>query len=137
MRDMTWNGMSVKDLPRYKKIQKVLKDELDDNLVTMGNSEVHSDYWDFFELSFPKSPEASEELKTQISLALSTLTSREQIVLNMRFGLGEYTKTHVLHEIGKVVGLGVENVRQIEARALRNLRYYPRGNFLKEFEGGQ
>ena len=132
-----WDRISVKSWPRYLKIRRVLKSELDDNLVTMGNSEVRSDYWDFFKLSFPRSPEVSENFKTQLSLALNTLSSRERCVLSMRFGLGEYTKTHVLHEIGKVVGLGVENVRQIEARALRNLRYYPRGDLIKEFEGGQ
>ena len=35
MRDMTWNGMSIKDLPRYKKIQKVLKD-IDDFNIRIG-----------------------------------------------------------------------------------------------------
>ena len=89
-----WDGISVKDHPRYLKIRRVLEKELDDNLVTMGNSEVRSDYWDFFELSFPRSPEVSENLKTQLSLALNTLSSRERCVLSMRFGLGELVSSY-------------------------------------------
>ena len=45
-----WDRLSVKDWPRYLKIRRVLESELDENLVTMGNSEVRSDYWDFFKL---------------------------------------------------------------------------------------
>ena len=51
----------------------------------------------------------------------SALTPREQLVLQMRFGLGE---GHVfpLEKIGERLGLTRERVRQIEASALRKLR---------------
>ena len=129
-----WDRISVKSWPRYLKIRRVLKSELDDNLVTMGNSEVRSDYWDFFNLSFPRSPEVSENFKTQLSLALNTLTPKEQCVLSMRFGVGEYVKSHLLREIGEVIGASIERIRQIEQKALRKLRHPYRRKLIEGFE---
>jgi RNA polymerase primary sigma factor len=52
---------------------------------------------------------------------LSALTPREQEVLRMRFGLdGKAERT--LQEIGEMMSLSRERVRQIEAEALRKLR---------------
>jgi RNA polymerase primary sigma factor len=52
---------------------------------------------------------------------LSALTPREQEVLRMRFGLdGRAERT--LQEIGEMMSLSRERVRQIEAEALRKLR---------------
>jgi RNA polymerase primary sigma factor len=52
---------------------------------------------------------------------LSALSPREQEVLRMRFGLdGRAEKT--LQEIGEMMSLSRERVRQIEAEALRKLR---------------
>ena len=129
-----WDGISVKDRPRYLKIRRVLESELDDNLVTMGNSEVRSDYWDFFKLSFPRSPEVSENFKTQLSLALNTLTPREQCVLSMRFGLGEFTRPYLFREIGKDFGVSIERIRQIVQKALRKLRHPYRRKLIEGFE---
>ena len=53
--------------------------------------------------------------------ALGTLSSREQEVLRMRFGL-EDGKPRTLEEIGDMFAVTRERVRQIEARALHKLR---------------
>jgi RNA polymerase primary sigma factor len=52
---------------------------------------------------------------------LANLTPREQKVLRMRFGVGR-GRPHTLREIGKVLGVSRERVRQIEAEALEKLR---------------
>ncbi|MFQ5620308.1 MAG: sigma-70 family RNA polymerase sigma factor [Candidatus Nanoarchaeia archaeon] len=51
----------------------------------------------------------------------SSLTEREQYVINMRFGMG-YRREHTLQEIGDNMGCTRENVRLIEAKALKKLR---------------
>jgi RNA polymerase primary sigma factor len=50
-----------------------------------------------------------------------TLTDREKLVLQMRFGLGD-GHIYPLEKIGERLGLTRERVRQIEALALRKLR---------------
>ena len=62
-----------------------------------------------------------EELKKDIKDIVSTLKEREQTVINMRFGLENFTKT-TLEDIGKLFGVTKECIRQTEARALNKLR---------------
>jgi RNA polymerase primary sigma factor len=62
---------------------------------------------------------------------LSTLTEREQQVLNLRFGLADgYSRT--LEEVGKQFNVTRERIRQIEAKALRKLRHPTR---IRKLEG--
>ena len=62
-----------------------------------------------------------ENLKKDIETVVSKLKEREQAVVKMRFGLGEWSKT-TLEEIGKRYGVTKECIRQTEARALKKLR---------------
>ncbi len=58
---------------------------------------------------------------TELALALSHLNPRAQRVLALRFGLdGE--KPQTLEEVGAGLGITRERVRQLESRALRELR---------------
>ncbi len=52
---------------------------------------------------------------------LATLTARERKILEMRFGVGE-KKEHTLEEVGAAFALTRERIRQIEAKALAELR---------------
>lgn len=58
---------------------------------------------------------------------ITTLDTREQLILKLRFGLeGETPRT--LIEISHVLGVSKERVRQIQDRALKRLRTSPKGD---------
>jgi RNA polymerase primary sigma factor len=71
-------------------------------------------------------------LKEQIDEVLSSLTSREQRVLQLRFGL-EDGRSRTLEEVGLEFKVTRERIRQIEAKALRKLRHPSRSRKLKDF----
>jgi RNA polymerase primary sigma factor len=52
---------------------------------------------------------------------LKTLSSSEERVVRMRFGIG-FERQHTLEEIAQVFGLTRERIRQIETKALQQLR---------------
>jgi RNA polymerase sigma factor (sigma-70 family) len=53
--------------------------------------------------------------------ALEELTTRERMVLRMRFGISDQ-RPRTLGEIGQVIGVSRERVRQLEAEAIAKLR---------------
>ena len=64
------------------------------------------------------------DLVNRIDTALARLDDREQRVLRLRFGLSG-GRPHTLAEIGDVLGLSRERVRQLEAEALEKLKKRP------------
>lgn len=73
-------------------------------------------------------------LSTTIDEALSTLKEREAKILRLYFGLdGEEPMT--LEEIGSLLGITRERVRQIKEKALLRLRHASRARFLETFIG--
>lgn len=60
-------------------------------------------------------------LQFELEQLLDSLTDREKIVLMHRFGLHD-TKSRTLEEVGKLLGVTRERVRQIESQALSKLR---------------
>jgi len=62
-----------------------------------------------------------ESFSRALSDALSELPARESKVLELRFGLVD-DQPKTLREIGEIMGLSRERVRQIESRALNKLR---------------
>jgi RNA polymerase primary sigma factor len=79
----------------------------------------------------PSEMTAYSLLKDRLKDVLSTLTEREQAVLNLRFGLTDgYSRT--LEEVGKQFSVTRERIRQIEAKALRKLRHPTR---IRKLEG--
>ena len=74
-------------------------------------------------------------LKEQTRGVLKTLTPREELVLKMRFGVGEGSE-HTLEEVGRSFNVTRERIRQIESKALRKLRHPSRSRKLKAFLEG-
>ncbi len=71
-------------------------------------------------------------LREDLEKVLTTLSTREQEVLLLRYGL-ENGKGKELEEIGRLFNLTRERIRQIEAKALRKLRNRHRNNILKGY----
>ena len=71
-------------------------------------------------------------LKEETAELLASLTPREELVLRMRFGLGDGTE-HTLEEVCKSFNVTRERIRQIESKALRKLRNPNRSERLRSF----
>ncbi len=124
------------DIPedRIRKLQVV------DKLTTISmetpiSHEEDSCLGDFFGDSHTDSPfdaAVSTNLKVATQEALSCLNSREVKIIRMRFGIDMDTN-YTLEETGKFFDLTRERIRQIEAKALRKLRYPDRSEILRSF----
>jgi RNA polymerase primary sigma factor len=125
----------VMELPpeRIREIMKVSQEAM--SLETPIGEDDDSHLGDFIEdrTTSPPSAIASQQLlKKQIDEVLATLNSREQRVLQLRFGL-EDGRNRTLEEVGREFNVTRERIRQIEAKALRKLRHPSRSRKLKEY----
>jgi RNA polymerase primary sigma factor len=87
-------------------------------------TEAGSHLIDFIEdkkITSPDEVAIQENMKEEIEKMLAALSPEEQMILKMRFGLGEKTE-HTLEEVGKHFGLTRERIRQIETRVLQKMR---------------
>jgi RNA polymerase sigma factor (sigma-70 family) len=83
-------------------------------------------------LDYPEQEMVEEELKTIVNDRLDSLTPREANILRLRFGF-DGGEGRTLEEVGKVFKVTREQIRHIEARALRKLRHPTRSDDLKQF----
>jgi RNA polymerase primary sigma factor len=90
----------------------------------VGESE-DSYFGDFIEDDGAESPVSAatqEMLKDKIEQVLKTLTYREREIIKLRYGLGD-GYTYTLEEVGRILRVTRERVRQIEAKAIGKLRH--------------
>ena len=73
-------------------------------------------------------------LTDEVKIALTTLPPREQRIVSLRYGL-EDGEEHSLQEIGTLLNLSRERIRQLEARALNRLRHPTRCERFQDFVG--
>ncbi|MBI5562281.1 MAG: RNA polymerase sigma factor RpoD [Deltaproteobacteria bacterium] len=123
-------------IAKVRRILRLMKQTL--SLETPIGDDEESSLGDFIEDE--KSPSPSDaaiekDLSDQTNLVLESLTPREEKVLRMRFGIGE-RQDYTLEEVGRVLGVTRERVRQIEAKAIRRLRHPTRAKLLKGFSEG-
>ena len=71
-------------------------------------------------------------LLMNINKALSSLTLKEAAVIRFRFGL-DCGRERTLEEVGKILGVTRERVRQLEHRALKKLRQPGACDVLKDY----
>ncbi len=72
------------------------------------------------------------ELREKIERTLKVLNPREEEIIRLRFGIGR-DMPFTLEEIGRVMGLSRERVRQIEATALKKIQTAQECRDLREF----
>lgn len=80
----------------------------------------------------PEETMMRESLLQELNQLMSDLTSRERDVITLRYGLRD-GRAYSLAEIGRVLDLSRERVRQIEAKALQKLRQPKRRNRVRDF----
>ena len=80
----------------------------------------------------PEDTMIQASLQQELASLLADLTDREQDVIRLRFGL-EDGQFYSLAEIGRVLELSRERVRQIESKALQKLRQPKRRNRVRDY----
>ena len=118
---------------KVREIQRIALDPV--SLETPIGEEDDSHLGDFIEDKTSISPTEytnNQLLKDEISLALETLTKREEEVLQLRYGLID-GQPRTLEEVGQAFSVTRERIRQIEAKALRKLKQPIRSKRLKDF----
>ena len=112
------------DLPieKIKEIQKLTQEPVSLE-VTVGDKDdtVLENYISNEGAVSPEEAVIDNILRDQISKVLETLSEREQTVIKLRFGL-EDGIPRSLEEIGRIMGVTRERVRQIEEKSLKKLR---------------
>jgi len=119
-----------------EKIQQLL-DVVEDpfSLSTQVNDEDGSTLEQFIEdhnASNPSDVTINGVMEEDVKQVLATLDPREALVLRLRFGIGE-DRSRTLDEVGKILKVTRERVRQIEANALEKMRRPGRAKHLREY----
>jgi RNA polymerase primary sigma factor len=87
----------------------------DENITSLSDLVFSEDYVEPFELVFHVT------VQDLLEKALDQLSEREQIIIKLRYGLSDRTPL-TLEEIGTILGITRERVRQIQNKAIEKLR---------------
>ncbi len=110
------------DVERVKEVTQIM--ELPVSLNSKVNADDEGDLEDLITDDERLTPECRTNgilLGLNISKALKCLTLKEAAVIRLRFGL-DCGKERTLEEVGKILGVTRERVRQLESRALKKLK---------------
>ncbi len=121
-------------IDKVKSIMKISKEPI--SIETPIGDEDDTMLKDFIEDKSSRSPlelVMLEDLKISVENMLCKLTPKEQLVIRKRFGIGE-DASQTLEEVGEMIDVTRERIRQIQVRAIKKLRFYsnitefPEGN---------
>lgn len=93
--------------------------------------------YDFFESEEFPTPEAglmSDSLKSDLQAVLNTLSMREKEIIKLYYGIGLKTPMSLV-EIGELLDITRERVRQIKESAIVNIKSSGRSNILMKYLG--
>jgi RNA polymerase primary sigma factor len=118
------------------KIRKIMEFANEPVLIEfLTNDNDHSHSVGLFEDAINTSPiDAAMQvgLREVVKEILDSLPPKVAKVLRMRFGI-DMSTDHTLEEVGKQFDLTRERIRQIEAKAIRNLKHPSRSDKLRSF----
>jgi RNA polymerase primary sigma factor len=126
-RDPTPEELAAEMGEEVEKINHIIKISQDTVSldVSVGDDDEDTQLGDFIEDIKNVSPDRAaglQILKDYVKEAISSLSPREQKILEMRFGLTDGV-THTLEEVGQEFGVTRERIRQIEAKALEKIQH--------------
>jgi RNA polymerase primary sigma factor len=125
-------GLSVDEVANIKQVCQ-LTASLDKPIGSEDDDE--SDLSAFLvDTNAPSPQEVVEDRATKDALTsiLGGLKHREQRILEMRYGLGEFRRSHTLDEVGIRFNVTRERIRQIEAKTLKKLSNLPDAQILRD-----
>ena len=119
------------------KVRKVLKvtgeiHSLDDPLSAEGEAQL-KDLLKDARVRSPLERTIESNFRELTTSLLDTLSPREQQVVRLRFGLNPQGKEHTLEEVGRILNVTRERIRQIESNALQKLRRSSKSFILRTF----
>jgi RNA polymerase primary sigma factor len=121
------------DIPveKVQKLKTISRDPV--SLETPVGRDGESALGDLIEDRWVASPVDSvidSNIREETAAILKTLSPKEEKVIRLRFGIG-CDREHTLEEIGQQFDVTRERIRQIEAKALRQLRSPERARHLR------
>ena len=103
-------------------IKRTLQTSAPGSQVSLDRITMHQDTVEDEKAANPEELTQTSDLLARLENLLDLIDEREATILRLRYGLGaDACEPMTLKEIGKVVGLTRERVRQIERDALRKL----------------
>lgn len=113
-----WDATRVEEILQYGQETFSL-----DMLVGEERDTFYGDFIADERLPTPEEVAFKKEIELIFREVLSNLPEREALVVKLRFGLLN-GREHTLEEVGSLLGLSRERVRQIENFALRKIKYF-------------
>ena len=121
------------DVGKVKSILKVSMEPMSlDAPIGDGEDSFLADFIEDVNSESPDEATIKKSLRSNLEKVLSTLSSREERVLRMRFGIDTAVDL-TLEEVGRNFAVTRERIRQIEAKALKKLKHPSRKNQLTSF----
>lgn len=121
-------------LDKIKKVMKIAKDPVSMNASLNHDDEDNclSDVLEDKTLVSTFDAALKSALQAEISKSLSTLSTREDRLIRMRFGIGTKTE-HTLEQVGNKFKVTRERIRQLESKLLRRMSLPNKSKKLRDF----
>ena len=117
-----WDAQKVEDTIRLAREPMSLEKPIGDEESTFLGDFIEDDT-----IESPDNLTMQSALGETVEEALDFLSEREAHILKLRYGLAS-GEEHTLEQVGNQLGITRERVRQLEARAIRKLKYFEKRN---------